>query len=66
MRVCDRVAAKRQAFRDLLKPTGRYLCWNMRISYCIHASIVEFTMLGRRASELALQGLWDSGYGQLQ
>jgi len=41
-------------------------CWNMRISYCIHASIVEFTMLGRRASALELRGLWDSGYGQLK
>ena len=39
-------------------------CWNMWISYCIHASIVEFMMLGRRTSELALRGLSDSGYGQ--
>ena len=42
------------------------ICWNMRISYCIHASIVEPTMLGRRASELALRRLWESGYGQPQ
>ena len=41
-------------------------CWNMQISYCINASIVELTMLGRRAIELVLRGPRDSQYGQLQ
>jgi len=61
--VGDRIFFSQQAIVD--KPSWLY-SWNIQISYCINASIVGLTMLGRRACELALRGLRDSQYGQLQ